>query len=107
MTRRSLRLGLLLVWIGLVAGGVWLHGHLHPGGGLRTGEVRAARALPANHRIKDADLAVDASTRVRLNLPAVRDLLGRYLITAKRPGEAITRGEVTELPSLPPTPGCC
>jgi hypothetical protein len=101
MTRRHLRLGLLVVWIGLVAGGILLHGCLHSGGGPGAEEVRAARALPANHRIKDADLAVDPSTRVRRSLPAVRDLLGRYLITAKRPGEAITRGEVTELPSLP------
>jgi hypothetical protein len=100
MTRRRLVLGLLLVWIGLVAGGVWLHGRLHPDGGRGAREVRATRALPANHRIKDADLAVDASTRVRRSLPVVRELLGRYLVSPKRPGEAITRGEVTELPSL-------
>ena len=101
MTRRRLVLGLLLVWIGLVAGGVWLHGRLHTDGGRRAGEVRAATSLPANHRIKDADLAVDASTRARRSLPVVRDLLGRYLAASKRQGEAITRNEVTELPSLP------
>jgi hypothetical protein len=99
MTWRRLVLGLL--WVGLLAGGVWLHGRLHPAGGPGAGVVRAARALPANHQIKDADLAVDVSPRVRRSLPAVHDLLGRYLITAKRPGEAIIRGEVTELPSLP------
>ena len=96
MTRR--RLVLLLAWALLVAGGVWVQGRLHPAGGP---VVRAAKVLPANHLIRDADLAVDASTRVRRGLPAVRALLGRYLVGAKGQGEAITRDDVTDLPTLP------
>jgi hypothetical protein len=101
MTRRRLVLGLLLIWAALVVGGLGLHGRLHPDGGRGTMEIRAATALPANHRIEDADLAVDASDRVRRSLPAVRRLLGRYLAAAKGQGEVIGRGDVTELPTLP------
>jgi hypothetical protein len=101
MTRRSLVVGMLLAWLALVAGGLWLHGRLHPDGGRGTREVRAAAALAANHRIEDADLEVDASDRVKRSLPAVRRLLGRYLVGAKRQGEVIGRDDVTEFPTLP------
>ena len=42
------------------------------------------------------------SPRVRRDLPAVRDLLGRYLLAAKRQDEVIGRRDVAEQPRLPP-----
>jgi hypothetical protein len=101
MRRRSLVLGVLLAWAALAVVGFRLHAQLHPDGGRRTGEIRAAADLSENHRIEDADLAVDTSDRVRRSLPAVRRLLGRYLVGAKRQGEVIDNGDVTELPTLP------
>ena len=99
MTPRGLLPCMLLVWAVLLAGGVLLHGRLHADGDSNS-EVRAARALRANHRITDADLAVNVSLRVKRDLPAVRDLLGRYLLAAKRQDEAIARRDVAEQPSL-------
>jgi hypothetical protein len=91
----------LAAWLLLAVGGYLLHGRLHPDGGRVTGEVRATTALIANHRIEDADLQVDVSERVKRSLPAVRRLLGRYLVGAKRQGEVIGRNDVTEFPTLP------
>jgi hypothetical protein len=101
MTRRGLVLGTIVVWAALVIGGcIWLNQRIHSDTSRGHDDVRALRAMPANHRVENVDLEIDTSARDMEELPKVRDLLGRYLVHAKHQGETITPKDVTELPSL-------